>query len=100
MRELQLADCEQGVEDTFPEIVELAAQCKFSDCSHENEPDCAVREAINAGMLDERRLASYQKLQREQAFNTATLAEKRARDREFGRHVRSVMDSKRKSKDS
>lgn len=100
MRELQLADCEQGVEDTFPEIVELATLCKFSDCSHDNEPGCAVREAIDAGTLDERRLTSYQKLLREQAFNTATLAEKRARDREFGRHVRSVMDSKRKNKDS
>lgn len=96
MRELQIADCEHGVDETFPEIVELAAGCRFSDCKHDNEPGCAVRAAIQSGALDERRLASYQKLMREQAFNAATLAEKRARDREFGRYVRSVMNSKRK----
>lgn len=98
MRELQLADCEQGVEETFPEIIELAMQCKFSDCQHESEPGCAVREAIESGRLDERRLASYQKLIREQALNAATIAEKRASDRAFGRYVRAVMESKRKTK--
>jgi len=96
MRELQLADCEQGIEETFPEIVELAAHCRFSDCSHEGEPDCAVRAAIASGQLEERRLSNYQKLMREQAFNNATLAEKRARDRELGRYYRSVQESKRK----
>lgn len=96
MRELQLADCEHGVEETFPEITELTKQCKFSDCQHQGEPGCAVRAAIDNGTLDERRLASYQKLMREQQFNTASLAERRAQDREFGRYVRSVMDSKKK----
>lgn len=96
MRELQLVDCEQGVEDTFPEIIELASQCKFSDCSHQSEPGCAVRAAIESHKLDERRLISYQKLIREQAFNNATIAEKRARDRALGRYYRSVQESKRK----
>ena len=100
MRELQLADCEHGVDETFPEIAELAARCRFSNCKHDNEPGCAVREAVQSGALDERRLVSYQKLMREQAFNAATLAEKRARDREFGRYVRSVMNSKRKQSKS
>lgn len=98
MRELQIADCEQGVEQTFSEIAELSAQCKFTDCGHQSEPGCAVRTAIDNGTLDERRLTSYLKLMREQAFNKASLAEKRARDREFGRYVRTVMDSKRKQK--
>ena len=98
MRELQIADCEHGVEETFSEITNLASQCKFSDCSHQNEPGCAVRAAIEAGELNERRLVSYLKLMREQAFNTATLAEKRERDREFGRYVRSIMKSKHKNK--
>lgn len=98
MRELQLSDCEHGVEETFSEIAELATHCKFSDCSHQSEPGCAVRTAIEDGTLDERRLSSYLKLLREQAFNKATLAEKRARDREFGRYVRSVMENKQKEK--
>ncbi len=96
MRELQLAECEHGIDETFAEITELAQQCKFSDCQHQGEPGCAVRAAINAGEIDERRLESYLKLMREQAFNSATLAERRAQDREFGRYVRSVMKSKNK----
>ncbi len=96
MRELQLADCEHGIDETFAEITALAQQCKFSDCHHQDEPGCAVRVAIEAGELDERRLDSYLKLMREQAFNAATLAERRAQDREFGRYVHAVMKSKRK----
>ncbi len=95
MRELQLADCEHGVDETFAEITALAQQCKFTDCQHQDEPGCAVRKAIEVGQLDERRLESYLKLMREQAFNTATLAERRAQDREFGRYVRSVMKSRK-----
>lgn len=96
MRELQLADCEQGVEETFVEIVELAQRCRFSDCTHESEPGCAVLAAIDAGTLEERRLISYQKLRREQAFNTATFAEKRAHDRALGRFYRTVMKEKQR----
>ncbi len=96
MRELQIADCEQGVEDTFPEIVELAANCRFSDCKHESEPGCAIKSAIDSGMLEERRLLNFKKLMKEQAFNAASLAERRARDREFGRFIKSVLDDKRK----
>ena len=98
MRELQLADCEQGVMETFPYISELAAQCRFTNCLHEQEPDCAVRSAIQSGRLDERRLANYQKLMREQALNKATLAEKRAKDRTLGRYYRSVQADARRRK--
>jgi ribosome biogenesis GTPase len=98
MRELQLADCEHGVEEAFAEITELASRCRFSDCQHQQEPGCAVREAIESDELEQRRLASYQKLMREQAFNKATLAERRAQEREFGRHVRSVIKGKQGEK--
>ena len=92
MRELQLADCESGIDETFSEISELASQCRYSDCQHQSEPGCAVQEAIRASRFDERRLRSYLKLKREQAHNGASLAEKRAKDRSFSRHVRSVMN--------
>ena len=100
MRELQLVDCEQGVDETFSEINDLARRCRFPDCRHQVEPDCAVREAIESGEVDERRLRSYRKLMKEQAFNSATLAERRAQDREFGKHVRSVIKSKKGARDS
>jgi ribosome biogenesis GTPase / thiamine phosphate phosphatase len=65
MRELQLWDVEEGVETAFEEIEELAAQCHFSDCKHQTEPRCAVREALESGALDSARFENYLKMQRE-----------------------------------
>jgi len=95
LRELQLTDCDEGVNSTFVEITALARQCRFNDCLHGGEPGCAVRDAILRGELDARRLSSYRKLMREQAFNSATLAEKRAREKRFGKMVKSVLSQKR-----
>jgi len=92
MRELQLVACEQGVNDTFSEIMTLAEQCRFSDCKHESEPGCAVQQAILAGKLEQRRLVSYQKLLKEQAFNSATLSEKKAKDKAFGKMINRVQN--------
>lgn len=98
MRELQLSDCETGLETTFAEISDLAKHCRFADCQHENEPDCAVQAAIQAGELDLRRLMSYRKLLREQANNAATIAEKHANDQRFGRMVKAIQNENRKQK--
>jgi ribosome biogenesis GTPase / thiamine phosphate phosphatase len=68
MRELQLWTAEAGLAVTFKDIEELAAMCRFGDCKHESEPGCAVNAAVASGILDEDRLASYRKLQRELAF--------------------------------
>jgi ribosome biogenesis GTPase len=65
MRELQLWAGEEVLDTTFSEIAELAAECKFSDCSHKTEPGCAIRRALGDGTLAEDRWASYTKLQRE-----------------------------------
>jgi ribosome biogenesis GTPase / thiamine phosphate phosphatase len=65
MREIQLTDSEEGLSHTFNDIEELANHCHFRDCTHENEPMCAVNKAIEVGTLAEQRLQSYRKLQRE-----------------------------------
>ncbi len=65
MRELQLWADEEVLDTTFSEISDLAAQCRFSDCSHEREPGCAIRRALNDGTLARDRWDSYCKLQRE-----------------------------------
>ena len=65
MRELQLWAGEEVLETTFGEITELAAGCRFADCSHEHEPGCEVRRALGDGTLSEDRYTSYRKLQRE-----------------------------------
>ena len=94
MRELQLADCDLGVNTTFADITSLAEQCRFGNCQHDSEPGCAVQNAIGRGELKARRLSSYQKLMREQAFNSATLAEKRAKDKSFGKMIKAHLSEK------
>lgn len=68
MREIHLLDDTDGIESSFSDIEELARKCKFSDCEHENEPGCAVREALESGELSERRFGNYLKLKREVEF--------------------------------
>jgi ribosome biogenesis GTPase len=68
LRELQLWDDEEGLSKAFNDIEELAAQCRFRDCSHRNEPGCAIQNALREGTLDGDRYRSYRKLQRELAF--------------------------------
>lgn len=68
MRELQLWTDDDGLSRPFKDIEDLASRCRFVDCSHEQEPGCAVRAAVQDGTLDVRRLESYLKLRREVRF--------------------------------
>jgi ribosome biogenesis GTPase / thiamine phosphate phosphatase len=65
MRELQLWLASDGLEEAFEDVMELEAQCKFSDCRHEGEPGCAIQEALADGSLDPARWRSYRELQQE-----------------------------------
>ncbi len=72
MRELQLwGDDEDPSASAFDDIAELAAACRFSDCRHREEPDCAVRAAVERGDLAAERLASFHKLAAERAASAA-----------------------------
>ncbi|MBP7241789.1 ribosome small subunit-dependent GTPase A [Amaricoccus sp.] len=95
MRALRLADAAEGVAATFDDIGELARRCRFADCAHDGEPGCAVGTAIAEGALDPGRLARWRKLAREEARNSATLAEARRAERGFGRMARRAMAEKR-----
>lgn len=94
MRELKVAQLESSLDEVFSEIATLAAQCKFADCAHVDEPGCAVLLAIADGTLDARRLSNFQKLLREDARNSASLAEQRSVDRKFGKLVRQHLNLK------
>jgi ribosome biogenesis GTPase len=63
LRELQI--WEGDVDSAFSDVAELAAECRFTDCAHETEPGCAVREALDEGTLSAERWSSYRRLQRE-----------------------------------
>jgi ribosome biogenesis GTPase len=86
LRELQLWDVSTGLEQTFEDVTGLAARCRFSDCSHELEPGCAVRDAIRSGALPRERFDSWRKLQRELARLERRI-DARARS-EYGQEVR------------
>ena len=98
MRELQLADCHDGIVSAFADIQRLAEACRFADCQHDQEPGCAVQAAVEQGSLDARRLANYQKLLREDALNSASLAQRRAKDKAFTRFVNVSQKASRKFK--
>lgn len=96
MRELRVAEIDQSIGEVFEDIEQLAMQCQFSDCKHETEPGCAVLQAIEEKKIDSRRLANYQKLLRENAVATSTLAEKRAKGRGLAKMIKEVKHLKQK----
>jgi ribosome biogenesis GTPase len=101
MRELGLWHAESSLDVTFPEIAELAEGCKFSDCTHTHEPECAVRAAAEQGVLDARRFASYIKLRKEaermnERTTVAGMLERKRKDKILSRAVKQVVKMKQK----
>ncbi len=94
MRELQITDAAAGVEMVFEDVTALVAQCRFADCTHDSEPGCAVREALETGALDPERYRRWRKLVAEEAFNSATLLERRAKSKAFGKMAKAVLKGK------
>ncbi|MEM9573271.1 MAG: ribosome small subunit-dependent GTPase A [Pseudomonadota bacterium] len=94
MRELQLTDAASGIDDVFADIRDLSSGCRFKDCQHQSEPGCAVQDAIERGEIDPARLSRWRKLVAEDAFNSASLAERRERDKAFGKMVRQIKKQK------
>lgn len=90
MRELGMLDVGEGIADSFADIRALARDCRFSDCTHEREPGCAILRAIAEGEVDAEHFRNYQKLLRESAFHDMFLHEKRDKDRAFGKLVRAA----------
>ena len=99
MRELQLGECSTGVSKLFEDIELLAQKCRYNDCRHQSERDCAVKEAINRGNLSPRRLANYLKLKTEQKRNAETIAERRRRERDFSKLCQNFQTIRRKERD-
>jgi ribosome biogenesis GTPase len=81
MREVRLWDADADLGVPYADVAELAGRCFFADCRHENEPRCAVRQAIADGLLDAGRLLGYHKLLREQEYAAATQDADLARER-------------------
>ena len=65
MRELAVAEVKEGIESSFEDIIELALSCKFSNCTHSNEPDCAIQAALASKELNSDHYKNYLKIQKE-----------------------------------
>jgi ribosome biogenesis GTPase len=101
MRELQLWDVGEGLSDSFTDVETIAAQCRFSNCTHRQEPDCAVREAVENKSLDSKRLENYLKMGKELEHlesrqDTKVQLKRKERDRKFHKEYNKVKRRKPK----
>lgn len=98
LRGVGLHDADKGLDQTFAEITERATDCRFADCAHSTEPGCAVLAAVEDGRLNQRRLDSYHRLQRENA-HAASRTDARLRAelerpmKQISRHIRALKQS-------
>jgi ribosome biogenesis GTPase len=88
MREVGITDTGSGLDTTFDRIVSLSENCKFKDCTHTNEIGCSVLEAIENGEIDHNSYDNYLKMEREKAHFELSVAEKRKKDKGFGKMVK------------
>ncbi|MGB4268069.1 MAG: ribosome small subunit-dependent GTPase A [Spirochaetota bacterium] len=98
MREVGIADASEGLEKTFDEIYKLSSYCKFKDCTHTREAGCAVLEAVENGNLDKKSYENYLKMAREKAYFEATVAERRKKDKDFGKMLKNYKKKMKKEK--
>jgi ribosome biogenesis GTPase len=95
MREVGLTEMQKGLEVTFDEIMDLAKQCRYNNCTHTSESGCAVKEAVHDGLLSEKLLENYRKMQKEKEYFESTIAEKRKKDKAFGKMVKQFKKHKK-----
>lgn len=100
MRELQLWDAREGITETFSDIAELANECHFADCRHEDEPGCAVLKAVAEGSIDPARVENYRKMVRELDYLSLRQDEgaarlERARWKEISKRIKQMKKRER-----
>ena len=98
MREIGMTDSISGMEMTFSDIVALAKGCRFNNCTHTDEPGCEVIKALEDGSLSYDEYENYKKLERQTEHFTATVAEKRKKDKQFGKLCKGIMKEKKRYK--
>jgi len=90
MREFAVVGAEGGIDESYSDIAALSSQCRFSDCLHNNEPGCAVLKAVGAGEIDAKHYENFLKLRKESEFNEMSYADKRQKDKNFGKFIKSA----------
>jgi ribosome biogenesis GTPase len=100
MRELGMIADTSVIADSFSDIQQLSESCRFNDCSHTTEVGCAILQSMKDGELEEERYRSYLKLIKESEFHQMSYAERRKKDKQFGRMVNVAMKQLKKRKPS
>jgi len=95
MRELGSLAVDSGIKSAFHEIDQLSIACRFQDCSHMQENGCAVLSAVAKGRLSRKRYQNYLKMKKESMFHEMSYQEKKKKDKQFGKLIKSVMKSKK-----
>lgn len=90
MREFGVLGAGGGIEASYADITARAGHCHFRDCTHTNEPGCAVLQALESGEIDAEHYENFLKLKRESDHHQLSYAEKRKKDKDFGRFIKSV----------
>lgn len=90
MREFGMLGAEGGIDASYSDIVALSSQCHFRDCTHTNEPGCAVLKALETGEIDAEHYESFVKLRSESEYYQMSYAEKRRKDKDLGRFIKSA----------
>lgn len=98
MREVGITESSGGLENTFEKIYHLAQQCKFSDCQHTTEKGCAVKKALEKGEIDAAAYENFLKMEREKEHYESTVAEKRKRDKDFGKMIKQIKKDRKSNK--
>jgi ribosome biogenesis GTPase len=98
MREFGVFDVEKGIGNTFAEISELSKTCRFSDCSHTQELGCAVLSAVKNRTIELKQYDNFIKMLKESKHYSLSYLEKRRKDRDFGKMVKSVKKVKDNNK--
>jgi ribosome biogenesis GTPase len=97
MKELGITDNEEGIRATFEDIYSISMKCRFSDCKHINESGCAVIEALNNGIIDRDSYNNYLKMYKEQERFQTTVAERRRKEKVFGKLIKNYLKDKDKN---
>ena len=99
MRDVGIADSTGGLEITFGTIVRLSQNCRFKDCTHTSETGCSVLAAVEKGEIDKASYDNYMKMEREKAHFESTVAERRKKDKAFGKFVKNFKKDIKKNTD-
>jgi ribosome biogenesis GTPase / thiamine phosphate phosphatase len=91
LKELGNIGAVEGIAESFSDIVEFTGGCRFVDCTHTSEAGCSVLVAVQEGNLSEARYHSYLKLLKESEFYQTSYADKRNKDKKFGRFIKAYL---------